>query len=391
MRPTTKYAADVAVIGLGAIGSMTAWRLAVRGHRVHGYERFGVGHDRGAFSGQTRRFSVQSQREPRLTALALQALDLWRGLESATGRSLLHLVGGLILGPCDAPALVAAHASAKAAGLAHEVLDSSELKERFPQHLIRATDAGVIDPEAGFLRPELSVVTAARRAEELGAAVFDHTRVLGLEPDADGVVVRTESGSQRYAHVVVAPGARARDVLPAMRTAVLPRRLVQAWYVPDDIDRYREKVFPVFERVGDLNAYGFPTLDGATIKIGIYTTGHPIVYDTDNTPLTVGGELLRRFRETVEVYFPGLHADPVTTTVGVEGYTTDGHPLLGPLPEASRVILACGFSGAGFKFAPAIGDVVADLVIDGRTTRDVGFLAPDRPLADWPPDALTPA
>ncbi|WP_246868451.1 FAD-dependent oxidoreductase [Saccharopolyspora sp. ASAGF58] len=81
----------------------------------------------------------------------------------------------------------------------------------------------------------------------------------------------------------------------------------------------------------------------------------------------------------------------MTTTVGVEGYTTDGHPLLRPLPEASRVILACGFSGAGFKFAPAIGDVVADLVIDGRTARDVGFLAPDRPLADWPPDALTPA
>ncbi|WP_246868450.1 hypothetical protein [Saccharopolyspora sp. ASAGF58] len=92
--------------------------------------------------------------------------------------------------------------------------------------------------------------------------------------------MRTESGSRRYAHVVVAPGARTRDVLPAMRAAVLPRRLVQAWYVPDDIDRYREEVFPVFERVGDVNAYGFPTLDGATIKIGIYTTGHPIGYDT---------------------------------------------------------------------------------------------------------------
>ncbi|MDA3625528.1 N-methyl-L-tryptophan oxidase [Saccharopolyspora sp. WRP15-2] len=391
MSPEAQHDADVAVIGLGAIGAMAAWRLAVRGHGVHGYERFGIGHDRGAFSGQTRRFSVQSQREPRLTPLALQALDLWRGLESATGRSLLHLVGGLILGPSDAPALVAAHASARAAGLDHEVLDSAELKERFPQHLVRAGDAGVLDPKAGFLRPELSVVTAAQRAEELGAVVFDHTRVLGVEPEADGVVVRTETGSRRYAHVVVAPGARARDVLPAMRTAVLPRRVVQAWYVPDDIDRYRGDVFPVFERVGDVNAYGFPVVDGATIKIGIYTTGHPVVHDTDNPPLTVGRELLHLFRDAVATYFPGLHADPVATTIGLEGYTTDGQPLLGALPDEPRIIVACGFSGAGFKFAPAVGDVVADLVTDGRTPRDVDFLAPDRPLADWPPDALTPA
>jgi sarcosine oxidase len=69
---------------------------------------------------------------------------------------------------------------------------------------------------------------------------------------------------------------------------VLPRRLVQAWYLPRDVTRYRPDVFPVFERVGDVNAYGFPTLDGATIKIGVYTSAHPIVYDTEHPPLTVG-------------------------------------------------------------------------------------------------------
>jgi sarcosine oxidase len=385
------YDADVAVVGLGAIGAMAAWRLAVRGHAVHGYERFGIGHDRGASSGQTRRFSVQSQREPRLTPLALEALDLWRGLEHATGRRLLHPVGGVVLGPADAPALVAAYKSAAAAGLDHEWLDSGELKARYPQHLVRPADAGVVDPHAGFLRPELAVITATRRAQELGATLFDHTRVLGVEPDDDGVVVRTERGSRRYGHVVVAPGARARDLVPVAGTTVLPRRVVQAWYLPYDIGRYRPDVFGVFERVGDVNAYGFPTIDGATIKIGIYTTGHPIVYDTENPPLTVGPALVRYFRDTVATYFPGVHPDPVTTTVGIEGYTTDGQPLLGPAPGARRVILACGFSGAGFKFAPVFADIAADLVIDGRTARDAGFLAPDRPLAEWPPEALCPA
>lgn len=385
------YDADVAVVGMGAIGSMAAWRLAARGLAVHGYERFGVGHDRGASSGQTRRFSVQSQREPRLTALALEALDLWRTLERETGRGLLHLAGGLILGPADAPALVTAQKSALAAGLDHEMLDSRELAARYPQHLVRPTDAGIIDTMAGFVRPELSVISATGRARELGATVFDHTRVLGVEPDGDGVIVRTQNGSRRYGHVVVAPGARARDLVPAARSTVLPRRAVQAWYVPSGTDRYTPDVFPVFERVGDVNAYGFPTLDGATVKIGFYTMAHPIVYDTENPSLTVGPQLLRYFRETVAAYFPGLHPDPVTTTVGFEGYTTDGWPLLGPAPENPRTILACGFSGIGFKFAPAVGDVVADLVIEGRTARDVGFLAPDRPLEDWSADALTPA
>ena len=384
----SEYDADVAVVGLGAVGSMAAWRLAGRGLSVHGYERFGVGHDRGASSGQTRRFSVQSQREPRWTPLALAALDLWRELESATGRSLLNLTGGVILGPADAPALVGARQSAVDTALPHEVLDAAALADRFPQHLVRPTDAGVLDPLAGFVRPEPAVVGAVRQARELGATVFDHTRVLGVE--ADGVV-RTAAGTHRYRHVVVAPGARARDVLGLARQTVLPRRLVQAWYLPHDVDSYRADVFPVFERVGDVNAYGFPTLDGATVKVGVYTSGHPIVHDTEHVPLTVGSALLAYFRHAIAKYLPGLHPEPTATTVNLEGYTTDGQPLVGPAPGADRVVVACGFSGAGFKFAPVIGDVLADLVAVGHTKHDIGFLTPDRPLAPWPADALTPA
>jgi sarcosine oxidase len=394
-RRTLGYDADVAVIGLGAIGSMAAWRLAARGQAVHAYERFGIGHDRGAYSGQTRRFSVQSQREPRLTALALRALELWRDLESETGTDLLHLTGGLIIGPAGTPALTTARDSSQAAGLDHETLDAAALRRRFPQHLARPDDMGLLDPQAGFLRPELSVVAAARRARALGATLFDHTRVRAVEPDADGdgdsVTVRTEHGVRRYAHVVLAPGARARDVYPAARATVLPRRLVQGWYLAHDAGPYAPETFPVFERVGDVSAYGFPTLDGATVKIGIYTTAHPVVYDTENVPLTVGPELLRHFRDTVAVYFPGLHPDPVATAIGLEGYTTDGRPLLGPAPGAPRILLACGFSGVGFKFAPAVGDILADLAVDGTTSRDIGFFAPTRALAPWPAETRTPA
>jgi sarcosine oxidase len=166
---------------------------------------------------------------------------------------------------------------------------------------------------------------------------------------------------------------------------------VQAWYLPRDVDAYRSSRFPVFERVGDIRAYGFPTIDGATVKVGIYTSGHPIVYDTENPALTVGHSIVRYFRDVVEEYFPGLHPDPVTTTVNMEGYTTDGQPMVGALPGTEQIVVACGFSGAGFKFAPVMGDIVADQIIEGSTARDVEFLAPGRNLQEWAPETRTPA
>jgi len=381
--------AEIAVVGLGAMGSMALWRLAQRGVRVDGYERFGIAHDRGASAGQTRRFSALTQKELRFTPLAIDALHLWRSLQSITGRTLIEQVGGIIVGPADAPALTLAAQSAATTNLAHELVDARDLARRFPQHLIRPTDAGIIEPTGGFVRPELAVLSAVRQAESLGATVHDHTRVLTVEPDSDGVLVRTDAGTRRYAQAVVAPGPWAREVLGATRDLVLPRRLVQAWYAPIDITLYRADVFPVFERVGDVKAYGFPTVDGATVKVGIYTAGHPIVYDLDQPPRTVSLALARYFRDTVATFLPGLHPDPVTIATGIEGYTTDGLPLLGTLPATPQVIMACGFSGSGFKFAPVIGDTIADLAIDGTTERDIDFLSPSRPLAAWPADHRT--
>ena len=194
--------------------------------------------------------------------------------------------------------------------LPHELIDARELARRFPQHLIRPTDAGISEPTGGFVRPELAVLSAVRRAQSLGATVYDHTRVLSVEPDGDGVLVRTDGGARRYAQAVVAPGPWARELLGHASDLVLPQRLVPAWYAPIDVDQYRADVFPVFERVGDVKTYGFPTIDGATVKVGIYTTGHPIVYDLDQPPRTISVAQVRYFRDTVATFLPGLHPDP---------------------------------------------------------------------------------
>jgi sarcosine oxidase len=375
--------ADVAVVGLGTIGSMALWRLAARGVTVHGYERFGIGHHRGAAGGQTRRFSTLSQRDLRGTPLALDALDLWRQLERDTGHDLLTLTGGLIFGPGDSPALLNAVASARANDLVHEVLGANELRARFPQHWVRDGDTGVIDELSGFIRPELSVVAAVQAAQDAGADVSTYTRVLGIEREGDLVVVRTDAGDRRHRAVVVAPGAWASQVVPIVGGNVVPRRVVQAWYVPRDTAAYQPNRFPVFERVGDVNAYGFPTVDGATVKVAFYTGGHPVVDDLEKVDLVVDVEKARELRSLVSQFLPGLNPDPVTLSVHIEGYTADSAPIVGPVPGLDGVYAACGFSGAGFKFATVMGDIVADQVVDGRTRRDVDSMLPGRAIVSF--------
>lgn len=373
--------AEVAVVGLGAIGSMTLWRLAERGVAVHGYERYGVAHDRGASAGQTRRFSVQSQREPRLTPLAVEALDLWRELADLSGRELFRQTGGVIIGPEGTPALVSALASADQNALPCEFLEAEALRARFPQHVVRDSDVCVTDPFAGYLRPEASVASAIERATALGAQVSLYTEVVGVEPRADGVAVITRDGEQTYERVVLAPGAWAGNLVPGAAQLVVPRRPVQAWYLARRPADYSPESFCVFERVGDVSAYGFPTLDGATVKIGVKFDAHPVIDDLGNVQRSVDIGHAVRLAGVIREFFPGLYPDPVTLQTGIEGYSPDDQPLVGLAPEDPRLVIACGFSGAGFKFAPVMGDIAADFATTGTTTRDVSFLTPGRYLA----------
>jgi sarcosine oxidase len=373
--------ADVAVIGLGAVGAMTLWRLAERGIRASGYDRFGIAHDRGASAGQTRRFSVQNQRERRFTPLAVEALALWRELEKLTDRELLHQTGGLIIGPEGTNTLRSAIASARDNDLPHEVLEPEDLRQRFPQHLVRDDDVGVTDPLAGYLRPEASVAAAIGRARDLGSETSLYDEVVAIEPGRTGIAVITGRGEQIHDRVVLAPGAWAKELVPGAADTVVPRRLVQGWYLARRPEDFRPDRFGVFERVGDVSAYGFPSLDGATVKVGIKFAPHPQIPDLGNVSRTVDPALAIRFADVIREFLPGLHPDPVSLQTGIEGYSPDDVPLVGLAPDDPRLVIACGFSGMGFKFASVMGDVAADFAIDGASSRDVNFLSPGRLLS----------
>ncbi|MET7328475.1 N-methyl-L-tryptophan oxidase [Nonomuraea sp. NPDC005650] len=381
-----------AIVGTGAVGSMAAWQLAERGLEVHAFDRWGVPHHRGASGGQTRRFAVISMGDPDLPPLVLRAERLWRRLEEATGRRLLEQTGGLILGPADSASVRRAVTSCESWGLAHRILDAPDLRQRFPQHAVEDADIAVQDPATGFLRPELAILAAVEQAATLGATVHHDTEILDIDVRSETVGLTYRSGADRphnetFDAVVLAPGAWAATLLPdGLREAIgvtrlTARRLAQTWFAPDDLSLYGAERFPVFERVGmpdGASIYGFPSQDGATVKIGVKSRPHPEVADPALPDPHLTADHLAEIREVVARWLPGLNPRPVQTTVHVESYTEDGRPVVGLLPGAAHVAVAVGFSGGGFKYAPAVGDALGDLLAEGVTEAGIGQFTPGR-------------
>jgi sarcosine oxidase len=261
-------------------------------------------------------------------------------------------------------------------GLDHEVLDADALAKRFPQFRVEDGDAAVLDRHAGFIRPELTILSAARRAEELGARIHRYTPVREIVPVGNGVEIRTDERSEHFDAAVVTVGPWVNDLLPDLPWEVDIRRLLSAWYVPGT-DAWFGEERPAFIRTAPTHCYGLPSPDGVSVKLGLSRALHRPVDDPNRLDRTVEPEELEIFTELIRHHMPDLNPDPIRLSVYMEGYTESSRPLMGPLSGSSNdnVILLAGFSGHGFKLSPAFGDIAADLALDGSTPQPIDFLS----------------
>jgi sarcosine oxidase len=358
------------------MGSQAAWRLAARGAEVVGYDRFAPGHDRSAAGGETRIFRSAHFEDSRYVPLLRHADTLWETLQEDTGRELRRLTGCLLMGPTAHHQMSTVLESINEHGLDHEVLDSDTLAKRFPQFRIEDGDAAVLDRHAGFIRPELTIQSAARRAEELGARIHRYSPVREIVPSGSGVYIRTDVGSERFDAAVVTVGPWVNDLLPDLPWEVEIRRLINAWYVPTT-DAWFGEERPAFIRTAPTHCYGLPSPDGVSVKLGLSRALHLPVDDPNRLNRTVAPEELEIFTGLIRRHMPDLNPDPVRLSVYMEGYTESSRPLIGPLPGSGNdnVVLLAGFSGHGFKLSPAFGDIGADLALDGASPQPIDFLS----------------
>jgi sarcosine oxidase len=366
----------VAVIGAGSMGSQAMWRLAARGAEVIGYDRYAPGHDRGAAGGESRIFRAAHLGEPGYIPLLRLADGLWEQLQAETGRSLRRRSGCLVMGETASPSMRLLLSTSAAHRLDHEVLDRDALARRYPQHRLPDGHTAVLDRMGAIIRPETSVQAAATRAEQLGARLHRYTPVREVVPAAGGgVQIVTDHGTDHVDAAVVTVGPWINTLLPDLPRTVDVRRVICSWHLPTRHDWFAGGA-PPFVRSTPHDCFGLPSPDGISVKLGLSFARHLPVPEPERLDRTVRPEELRTFHELIRELMPDLNPDPIRMSAYMEGYTESGNPLVGRLPGEDDIIVMAGFSGSGFKLSPAMGEIAADLALDGTTDHPVDFLAP---------------
>ncbi|MPY91167.1 MAG: N-methyl-L-tryptophan oxidase [Luteitalea sp.] len=364
---------DVIVIGLGAMGSAALFHLARRGCTVLGLERFNIPHDRGSSHGITRIIRLAYYEHPSYVPLLRRAYELWDELERSAGIPLRYTTGSIDAGPAASAVVEGSLQSCQEHDLPHEVLTSTELTERFPGYWLPNEFVAVLQPQGGFLLPELCISYHVIGAQGAGAEVHAREQVLEWEPSPRGVVVTTERGVYEAEKLIVSAGAWMGKLVPPLSGLAVPERQVLAWMQPLRPDLFRPERFPVFNLVVEEGRYyGFPVFGIPGFKVGRYHHRDEVV-DPDTMDWACHPEDERLLRAFTDRYFPAAAGPTTAMHACMFTNTPDKHFVLDMLPSLPQVIVASPCSGHGFKFASVVGEILADLATDGTTRHDISL------------------
>ena len=369
----TERVYDAIVAGLGAHGSAAAYHLAKRGQSVLGFDRFARRHTLASFGGLSRIIRLSYYEHASYVPMLKRAWDLWRDLERDSGETLLTQTGGLYMGPADGELVSGSLASARAHGLAHEVLDYVELRRRYPVFNVRPDWIGVLDEQAGWLAPERAVETHLRLAERHGATLRFEEPVERFEVVGDGVKVTSAEGTYRARRLVLTAGAWLPRLLPQLAPHLWVERNVLFWFEPlGETDEFARLPVYIVEDT-DRMYYGFPYDPANGLKLAGLHFGDRV--DPDTVDREPGAEDEHRVRAWLRRRMPIANGERRRAQVCMYTNSPDRHFIIdreGPVTYAS----AC--SGHGFKFASAVGEILADLATSGRSSLDIGFLSGER-------------
>lgn len=375
---------DAIVLGLGAMGSAASYQLAKRGLTVLGLDRFAPPHASGSSHGESRITRLAIGEGAHYTPLALRSHEIWREIEAATGSRLLTVTGGLMISsPRKTSHLHVENffantvAAAERYRIAHRMLDSADIRRRFPQFNIRDGETGYYEYDAGYLRPEACVRAQLQLARQHGADIHTNETVLGFEASDRDVTVRTDKGEYAAGRLVICAGPWLPGLIGADHAkAFKVYRQSLFWFaVNGPIAPFENGNFPIFiwELQGPEQAiYGFPATDGANGGVKVATQQ----YKATTTPETVDrnispDEIAAMYENSVAPYLPALSRKCLKAVSCLYTVTPDAGFVIDDHPESGRVMLVSPCSGHGFKHSAAIGEAIAQRVIDGQSRLDL--------------------
>ncbi len=357
---------DIAVIGLGAMGSAALSFAAARGAKAIGIEAHFPAHALSSSHGDSRLIRLGYFEDPSYVPLLTRAYRNWRSLEARLRAEIMTVTGVLQIGAPDSKIVSGTRASCDLHGLPHEILDRDAMKRRFPAFVLEEGEIGLLDPQGGYVRPEAAIMGYLRLAAEDGAAVHFGERVVSIEPDATGVTVVSTMGRYRARKAIVATGAWIAELVPQLKAHAQPIRQVVAWYQPKDGFVAQPQRMPCFLRdEGDEGSYfGFPAIGVDGVKIGRHAhfrepidpaMPNPPVNDTDT-------DLLDGFARK---RLPDAASFRVRATTCRYTMLPSEDFLIDIVPDQPNVVVSSACSGHGFKFTSVVGEILADLALEG--------------------------
>lgn len=371
---------EYVVVGLGALGSATAYHLAKSGHQVLGLDQFELGHCRGA-SHDTSRILRHSYHTPGYVALTFAAFDDWAGLEADSGEKLVTQVGGLDLFPPGAAIPVDDYTTSMSAlGVDHEILDGADVMHRWPQFAVPSDTVGLYQQRGSIVPAARGTAAMQAQARRFSATLVDHARVERIETVEGGVVVHVGDRLLRARRVVVCADAWTHRLLADLEVSIpLTVTLEQVTYFqPSDAAPYQPGRMPLWIWMDGPTYYGFPCYGEATVKAardcsGIEVTGDDRSFEPDP-------QRLQQLSGFMAVTLPGS-GPAVRSKTCLYTLTPDRDFVISPVPGHEAVIVGLG-AGHSFKFAPTFGRLLAELAVTDECGEDVSPFALDR-------DALT--
>jgi sarcosine oxidase len=372
---------DAAVLGLGALGSATLFQLSRRGARALGVDQFASPHEYGSSHGATRITREAIGEGRHLTPVVRRSHQLWREIEREADVSLFSASGLLILSGAARTSFTHVQnffantvAAAREHRVPHELLDAAEIRRRFPQFRLRDDESGYWEPGGGYVRPEACIAAQLDLARKCGAKVHLNERVVAFRAGAKGVTLECEDNVYCASTLIVAAGAWLPELLaPRLNPAFRVFRQVMFWFETPD-PSFRSEQFPVF--IWELSGrkqplYGFPDIDGTGVKVAteqFVTATRPGDVDRNVS----AAECASMHETYVAPFLPGLGAQCTRASSCLYTVTPDSNFVIDRHPENERVIIASCCSGHGFKHSAALGEALAEIVLDGKSRLDLG-------------------
>ena len=367
---------DVMVVGCGVMGAAVSYNLAKRGLRVLNLERFGVNNKSGSSHGRTRIIRLAYYEDPRYVPLLRRAYESWRDLESKSGKKLLQITGGLMIGREEGELVSGVLKSARAHGLPHEVLSSAEVERRFKAFTIGSDYTAVYERDAGILFAEDCVRAFVGLGSEAGCEFRFSEDVKNWKSGADGVEVETDAGTQKADRLVFCAGAWNGQLLRGLLPLQCERQ-VPLWFSAGGMGGFAPPDMPVFlmEEEAGVYYYGIPDV-GHGVKVARSHGGE--ISEPDRVKREVTDEDVRPVRDFISRRLKKLGGPPIASTTCLYSNTPDMNFVVGLHPADPRVVVMSACSGHGFKFASVLGEIAVDLVTEGKTAHDISFLNPGR-------------